>query len=95
MGCPFIVPFWWRGFTSADKTVKIVIVSNFPDGSKFVNEIDLSFAGRTLLSLTKGGILILREMDFTKIQGAKGGEPDVKTTNRRYWLGGNGQKFGS
>lgn len=34
--------------------------------------------------------LILREMDFTKIQGAKGGGPDGKTTNRRYWLGGNG-----
>ncbi len=33
----------------------------------FVNEFDLFFPGTTLLSLTKDGILILREMDFTKI----------------------------
>ncbi|WP_342565815.1 hypothetical protein NST84_12120 [Paenibacillus sp. FSL R7-0345] len=56
-----------QGFTSGSKNVKIIIVSNFLIAVRFVNEIDLSFAGGTLLYLTKDGILILREMDFTKI----------------------------
>ncbi|MNI93055.1 hypothetical protein D3C73_1509440 [compost metagenome] len=61
------MPTCARGFTSGGKNVKIVIVSNFPVKRDFVNEIDLSFAGVTLLNLTKDGILKLREMDFTKI----------------------------
>lgn len=66
-GCPNCISTCGQGFTSGGKNVKIVIVSNFLQLKDFVNEIDLYFAGGTLLYLTKGGILILREMDFTKI----------------------------
>ncbi|WP_310832836.1 hypothetical protein [Paenibacillus pedocola] len=61
-----------QGFTSGGKNGKIVIVSNFLIEKDFVNEIDLSFAGGTLLYLTKGGILNTARNGFHKNTGCKG-----------------------